>query len=211
MIYLLSDLHGVLTEGLKKYEALRKEGDLLLILGDVGLDFPEHADYKEFTEEFLALPYPIAFIDGNHENFDFINSFPEEDFCGGRIHRLSENIVHLMRGYVFTLEGKTFLTLGGSRSSKKWWDQGLASPKEDPSAEEIERAYTNLRARGNSVDYILTHKYKREDGAERCTLSGFTEYIDKCVDFKHWYSGHWHCSARVDEKHTFVYDVIPLP
>ena len=206
MIYLLSDLHGTLTEGLKKYEALYSEGDLLVILGDVGLSFPEHEDFERFTQAFLALPFPIAFIDGNHENFDFLNSFPEEDFCGGRVHRLSESIVHLMRGYVFTLEGKSFFTMGGSKSSKKWWDAGLASLADEPSKDEIARAYETLSARGNRVDYVLTHKYKREDGADKYSLAALTEYIDTSVTFKHWYSGHWHTSARVDERHTFVYD-----
>ena len=206
MIYLLSDLHGVLFEGLKKYEAIRKDGDLLIILGDVGLDFPEREDYREFTEKFLSLPYPIAFIDGNHENFNFLNSFPEEDFCGGRVHRLTENIVHLQRGYIFTMEGKSLFVMGGSKSSKRWWDAGLASPLDDPSEEEISRAYESLKANGSRVDYILTHKYKREDGKDTLSLAGLIEYIDKNVDFKKWYSGHWHCTAKVDEKHFFVFD-----
>ena len=206
MIYLLSDPHGKITDGLKKYEEMRKEGDLLIILGDTGLSFPQHEDFEVFTKEFLSLPYPVALIDGNHENFDFLSSFPEEDFCGGRVHRLTENIVHLMRGYVFTLEGKSFLAVGGCESSKKWWDAGLASCKEAPSEEEIARAYESLKATDDRVDYILTHKYKREDGAERLSLAGLTEYIDKYARYTHWYSGHWHCTARVDEKHTFVYD-----
>lgn len=207
MIYLLSDLHGVLFEGLKKYEAIRKEGDLLILLGDIGMTFAGYEECRRFlTEEFLHLSYPIAFIDGNHEDFAFFNAFPEEDYFGGRVHRLTENIVHLMRGYVFTIEGKTLFTMGGCKSSQKWWDAGLATPLDDPSEEEIARAYESLKANGNRVDYILTHKYKREDGKDPLSLAGLIEYIDKNVDFKKWYSGHWHCTAKVDEKHFFVFD-----
>lgn len=210
MIYLLSDPHGVITDGLKKYEAIRKEGDLLIILGDIGLSFAEHEDFEEFTKEFLSLPYPIAFIDGNHENFDYLNSFPEENYAGGRVHRLSENIMHLMRGHIFTFEGKSFFTMGGCKSSKKWWDRGLASAFEDPSKEEISLAYENLAAHGNRVDYVLTHKYKLEDAAAPLSLAGLSHFIENEVSFGHWYSGHWHAQARVDEKHTFVYDN-PMP
>lgn len=207
MIYLLSDLHGVITDGLKKYEAIRKEGDLLILLGDIGMTFAGYEECRRFlTEEFLHLSYPIAFIDGNHEDFAFFNTFPEEDYFGGRVHRLTENIVHLMRGYVFTIEGKTLFTMGGCKSSQKWWDAGLATPLDDPSEEEIARAYESLKANGNRVDYVLTHKYKREDGTDTYSLAALTKYIDEHVDFRHWYSGHWHAEARVDEKHTFVYD-----
>lgn len=211
MIYFLSDLHSAITEGLRAYEKLRKEGDLLIILGDVGLAFAGCEGFEGFTEEFLSLPYPIAFIDGNHENFDYLKGFPEEDFAGGRVHRLTPNIVHLMRGYVFTLEGKTFFTMGGCTSSKKWWDRGLASLEDDPSEEEILRAYSSLRAHGNRVDYVLTHKYKIEENAEPNTLAALTAFIDQSVEFTHWYAGHWHVEARVDQKHTFVFDrAIPL-
>jgi hypothetical protein len=206
MIYLLSDLHSVITDGLKKYEAIRKEGDLLIILGDIGLSFAGQEDFEEFTKKFLSLPYPIAFIDGNHENFDYLNSFPEENFAGGRVHRLNENIVHLMRGHVFTFEGKSFFTMGGCKSSKKWWDRGLASEAEEPSEQELFLAYRNLAAHDNRVDYVLTHKYKREDGTDTYSLAALTEYIDEHVDFRHWYSGHWHKEWKMDAKHTVVFN-----
>ena len=96
--------------------------------------------------------------------------------------------------------------MGGCKSSQKWWDAGLATPLDDPSEEEITRGYDALKANGNRVDYILTHKYKREDGKDPLSLAGLIEYIDKNVNFKKWYSGHWHCTAKVDEKHFYVYN-----
>ena len=38
------------------------------------------------------------------------------------------------------------------------------------------------------------------------TLEGLVEYIDKKVDFKRWYSGHWHTERQYSDKHIVVYD-----
>ena len=121
MIYLISDIHGDKDfKGLKEYAANAGEEDLLIILGDVGLEFEKTERNREFTQFFLGLQKPIAIVDGNHENFAFLNSFPEEEWNGGRIHRLSPYIVHLMRGNIYCLEGKTFFVFGGCKSSAKW-------------------------------------------------------------------------------------------
>ena len=116
MIYLLSDIHAGETsaiDGLRRYFEIAGNDDILIILGDVGVGFEDTEQNREFDELFLSSTKKIAFLDGNHENFAYINSFPEEDWSGGRVHRLTDNIVHLERGYVYEIEGKRFFTFGG--------------------------------------------------------------------------------------------------
>ena len=72
MIYLLSDLHGELYPELLEYAKGAGEGDLLILLGDIGLAFDKSEENGRFTEEFLSLGIKIAFIDGNHENFEYL-------------------------------------------------------------------------------------------------------------------------------------------
>lgn len=207
MIYLLSDIHGDMNfNGLKEYIQTAGEDDLLIVLGDIGLMYAEREDYKEFTEFFLSIDKNIAFLDGNHENFDFIESFPEEDWNGGKVHRLSESIVHLKRGNVFTLEDKTFFVMGGCKSSQKWKDMGLWYEREEPSNEEIAFAIENLKNHGNKVDFVLTHKYEKpkENPAPK-TLEALTKYIDENIDFSHWYAGHWH-QTELNRRHSTVYN-----
>lgn len=209
MFYLTSDLHGGQNiAGLETFVATCGADDWLLILGDLGLLFEKTAENKAFSEWFISLPCNIAFIDGNHENFDYLERFPEEDWMGGRVHRISKNIVHLMRGYVFTLDGKSFFTMGGCGSSQKWKDQGLWWPQEDPTVQELQRGYDALAAHENCVDYVLTHKYPKEplENPERLSLNGLYAYIDKEVAYGHWYSGHWHKEWKMDAKHTVVFD-----
>ncbi len=205
MLFFISDLHGESSEAFEEYVRNAKPEDTLIILGDIGLDFWGTDENRAFTEYFKNLNCYIAFIDGNHENFDHLYSFPEEDWHGGRVHRISPNIVHLMRGYVFEIEGKKFFTMGGCKSSQKWFDAGLRWEQEIPTPEEIARGYENLRKHNNKVDYILTHKYRIEDeSAAPDTYDGFINYLDREVDYLHWYSGHWHKFKRLDEKHTVI-------
>ena len=208
MIYLLSDQHGgECVGGLRKYYEIATEDDLLIILGDVGLKFTDTEENRAFDELFLSSPKKIAFLDGNHENFKHLYSYPEEDWCGGKVHRLTENIVHLERGYVYKIGRKSFFVFGGCKSSEVWKERGLWQKEETPTEEELFRAYANLKKCGNRVDYILTHKYEcgNEDSYSE-ELFALCRYIDSEVCFRHWYSGHWHEDRKRDEKHTFVYD-----
>lgn len=212
MIYFASDMHASHMEGVEEYLKNYKDGDLLIILGDLGLKFEKTEENRKFTEDFLAIDKPILLVEGNHENHPYLNSFPEEDFLGGRVNRITENIVRLKRGHVFTIEGKTFFVMGGCRSSAKWKPMGLWFEGEEPSPEEIATAYENLRAHGNRVDFVLTHKYHPDMHSDNpMTLEGLKDYIDGQVEFSQWYAGHWHKEIHYDEKHTIVgYDLYPL-
>lgn len=207
MIYLTSDIHNDIEHpGLNEYIKKSTKDDILIILGDVGLRFPEKDCFEEFEKEFLAIKTPIAFIDGNHENEEYLSSLPVETLYGGSVHRVSENIVHLMRGNVYNIQGKTFFAMGGCRSSEKWWSKGLASIKDEPSEDEVKLGYESLAKCKNKVDYIITHNYDANGTPENAnTLLGITQYIDKNVDFSMWFCGHWHREEEIDGKHRILY------
>ena len=216
MIYLISDPHGGESmKGLLQYLEVCQDSDLLIILGDLGVRFEDTEENKRFTEWFLSLDKQIAVVEGNHENHSFINSFPSDTWCGGEVHRLSDSIVHLKRGNIYEIDGKTFFVMGGCKSSAKWKEMGLWFEGEEPTEEELSLAYDNLSKYNNKVDYVLTHKYVNYKEAEKdkypsLSLEGLTKYIDENVTFLHWYSGHWHINKIIDDAHTIVYDE-PIP
>lgn len=210
MIYLLSDLHGELDfAAFDTYLQEDHTRDLLVILGDVGLKLEKTEENEAFTRRFLAAQCPIALVDGNHENFDYLYSFPVEDWQGGKVHRLTPNIVHLMRGHIFRLEGSSFFVFGGCKSSPKWKAQGKWFPQEVPGPEEYARAYASLKKYGNRVDYILTHKYYDDPEDPHLVPEQYrlNQYIDDCVDFKQWYSGHIHKNHIFDARHRMIYNI----
>ena len=195
MIYLLSDLHGEANfSGLKDYIEKSNDHDLLIILGDVGLQFEEVEENLAFTEFFLSIKKNIALIDGNHENFKYLNSFPVEEWNGGFVGRLTPHIVHLKRGNVYTIDEKTFFVFGGCKSSPKWKELGLWYPGEETNEDELRLAHDNLKKYNYNVDYILTHKYEQTPvrGTVCEKLRELTNYIEDNVKYKKWYSEFFH-------------------
>ena len=208
MIYFAGDMRAENRRAIEEYERIATESDLLIILGDLGIGFEKTEENRNFDGYFLSLRANIAFIDGNHENHPLINSYPREIWHGGEIHRITPNIVHLMRGNVYDIGGESFFVMGGCKSSPKWKEMGLWYDGEEPSAEEISFAYHNLKERCNSVDYVLTHKYEQGDlsSAPPLSLDGLIHYLKTQVSYKAWISGHWHQYIEFDNKHFCVYD-----
>lgn len=222
MIYITGDKHGEYQLGDLKPSAwpagqtLSKD-DYLIITGDFGGVFDGDDEDKRVIDFYESLPCETLFIDGNHDNFDLLAKYPVTDWNGGKVQYISPSVIHLMRGQVYTLEGKTFFTMGGATSIDKayriegesWWRQEL------PSVEEYLEADRNLEANGNKVDYVITHCcsarqfYKfNTDFFQSFVHDGLTDYLDeleKRLTYKHWYYGHHHLDIEVDEKHTLLY------
>ena len=96
MIYLISDLHESTNfKALNDYLSEDHSNDLLIILGDIGLKFRDTEENEKFTQYFLSIKYPVAFIDGNHENYQYIYSYPVEEWNGGLVHRQDHRLKHV--------------------------------------------------------------------------------------------------------------------
>lgn len=212
MIYFISDPHGGENmQGFERYLEVCTDSDLLIILGDLCLSFEKTEENRKFTEWFLALKKNIAVVDGNHENNEFLQSFPNDTWYGGEVHRLSDTIVHLKRGNIYQINGKSFFVMGGCKSSDRWKKLGLWYEGEEPSDAEISFAYDKLAQYRNKIDYVLTHIYCDYKNVEAnfypaLSLEGLTKYIDERVSFRHWYSGHHHYTQFIDDRHTVIYD-----
>ena len=239
MIYLTGDLHGEID--LPKLDEffvyagknLSRE-DYVIILGDFGMIFgaDTHIDYpweenrvKEYFDE--KYPWITLFVDGNHENFVHLNKFPTKDWNGGKVSVLSENCLWLHRGQVFTIENKTFFTMGGAYSIDKPWRKPLISwwSQEDITDDDMRTGLLNLKAHGNKVDYILTHCapyqiYFDIAMQEHFTINSqevsknelYLQTINKTAKFKKWFFGHYHINREFqDGKYVCLYnDIIPL-
>lgn len=214
MIYITGDTHG--TDGVKERfntsnfpeqrEMTKK--DCVIVLGDWGVhwknnypsgkicleDKPAVAGQEgEVKDERNTLNwldeknFTTLFIDGNHECFPRLNSYPVVDFCGGKAHQIRPSIYHLMRGETFLIDGKTFFAFGGASShdiqdgiidpvnykDKRSLNQAINRwnkerrmfrvknlswwEAEMPTREEMENGIMNLQKIGNNVDYIISH------------------------------------------------------
>ena len=226
MIYITGDTHGDhvrFTENNMGDNEWTSE-DYLIVCGDFGYIFRNNESEKEFLNYLETKPYTICFCDGNHENFPAIYSYPEEEWNGGRIHRIRKNIVHLMRGQVYEIENKTFFVFGGAYSiDKAWRAEGVSWwPEEQPTKEEFSIGIRNLEKYNFNVDYIITHTAPQAiierlierqpwhirasfkmNHQENKLMGDLGEILYK-TNFHHWYFGHWHFD-QTDEKYTAVY------
>jgi len=220
MIILSGDTHGSLDiEKLMPeffpFKDLTKE-DYVIILGDFGFVWNRVQDTRERTwlKWFDDLPWTTLFIDGNHENHLRLAEFPEEVWKGGRTHRISESVYHLMRGQFFEIDGYTFFTMGGAHSidvmyrrpGVSWW------PEELPSEEEYSEAIRNLEAHDWHVDFVLTHDLPTKQLLELASyyepyiLTDWLNGIQKRLDYRHWFCGHHHVDKNLSDNIHVLYD-----
>ncbi len=127
MIYITGDTHGNIkrlsSKNFPEGRTLTKD-DFVIICGDFGLIWDYHGETKEeryWLDWLNDRPFTTLFVDGNHENFDRLYEFPEQVYYGGRVHKIRESVLHLMRGQVFDLpidagSTKRIFTLGGAHS-----------------------------------------------------------------------------------------------
>ena len=121
MIYVTGDTHGEQNRFIASREEKRWTAeDVLIVCGDFGFLFFNDRSENLFLDDLERRPYTVCFLDGNHENFPAIFSYPEEEWCGGRVHRIRRNIIHLMRGQVYEIQGRTIFTMGGAYSMERW-------------------------------------------------------------------------------------------
>lgn len=211
MIHITGDTHGEQA----RFSCLTGEStwgkdDILLICGDFGYLFQNDERERDYLDLLEKKPYTICFCDGNHENFPAIFSYPEEIWHGGKIHRIRDNVIHLMRGQVFELEGKRWFSMGGAYSIDRYMRaEGVSFWKEElPSNDEYHEAVRNLAAVGNRVDYVITHTAPREiilrmgytPDVHDAELTGFLEWVMYEVKFSRWFFGHWHLDREITEK-----------
>lgn len=219
MVYVTGDMHGEWERFKTKDMKKLKKGDVLIVCGDFGFLWDNSRKEKQILQKMAALPFTVAFLDGCHENYDLLLSYPEEIWNGGKIHRIASNIIHLMRGQIFSIENRTFFTFGGGhsqdyeyRTTETWWKQ------ERPTRKEVETAVANLQKCHNKVDYILTHEPPAMlkdclgvDVAQRLEIHAFFADMVKACNYRKWFFGKCHVDRYIPVKFFAVFaQVLPV-
>jgi Predicted phosphoesterases, related to the Icc protein len=152
------DINKLSNKSFKEGRAMTRN-DYVIVAGDFGFILDGSKVEKWWANWLSERPYNVLFVDGNHENFDMLNAYPIEMWNGGKVHKVADNVFHLMRGQIFNIDGKKIFTFGGATSIDKvtrtnfvsWWEQEL------PTTQELNDGIDNLEASNWEVDYIITH------------------------------------------------------
>lgn len=91
----------------------------------------------------------ILFVPGCHDNYDLLAKYPEVDFCGGKARQICGHLYELLRGQIYTIDGKKIFsirrrnqprTLRCGKKDVSWW------PQEAPEEAEYEARSQGLRS-----------------------------------------------------------------
>lgn len=125
------DWHANLRYATRALHHLAGRAQFVLHVGDFGYRFTD--GYLDAVEQAAAKAgVVVGFVDGNHEDFDWLLAQPVDD---DGVRRLRTQIWHLPRGLRWTWHGLRFLALGGAHSVDRpsrrpqvsWWPQETLS------------------------------------------------------------------------------------
>ena len=233
-IFITGDTHGSydMTKLSRRHFQEGKtltKNDYVIICGDFGCVWGGELEKSvKWWQNWLDdQPWTTLWIDGNHENHDLLQTYPIEQWHGGRIHKINNSIYHLMRGEVFTINDKTIFTFGGGYSTDRayrkegvsWWKGEL------PTHEEVNYALQSLEKYNNHVDIILTHDAPRDIKEylgfyNLCDMSVYGEeyedihstlyFFKKNIVFQDWYLGHYHIDKDIGNMHILYNEIIEI-
>lgn len=185
MIFVTGDCHGdyhkLSRENFPQQKEMDRQ-DYVVVCGDFGY-WDDSKEQKWWLDWLEQRNFTLLFVDGNHENYDMLAQLPVKDWNGGKVQFIRENVIRLMRGQMFELQGKKFFSFGGARShdirdgileaddpelmKKVKQLEGVGAlyrvrhltwwEEEMPSAEEYEEGLRCLEKNHWNCDYILTH------------------------------------------------------
>lgn len=243
-IYVTGDIHGnpsrLSTDIFPEQKEMTKD-DYVIILGDFGLvwDYKGESKNEKYWLDWLEnKPFTTLYLDGNHECFSRLNSYPVKRYCGGNVNFIRPSVIHLKRGQVFNLQGKNFFTFGGAKSHDisdgilepgdkriKEWDKDYNKmfrvnrvswwKEEMPSQEEMDEGIHNLQKENNKVDYILTHcpptsvLKQMNNNYGSDYLTDYLQTIKENIKYKKWLFGHMHVNENYQwDKAACLYEQI---
>lgn len=208
----------------------------VIVLGDFGLPWekcpvddegihPTNQKDKELLEWYCGKDFTVLALMGNHDNYDMIEKLPEVGMLGASVFKVARNVFYLKRGQVYSIEGKSFLVLGGAVCDDKalrtphedWWEQ------EEWTEGEKSACLSRILAAGGHFDYVLSHTgttagiaaanpyFRIEEHLPALHKDSnvlFNDKVDSLVSYKKWFFGHWHRDWGYDNYRESQY--IPL-
>ena len=224
-IFLAGDTHGINDIGKLHYFNNHGDGrflnknDYVIILGDTAIAWSNEEYENKIRAEYDKFNWTTLFLDGNHVNHSKLINLPTFNFHNGKASRVTDNIIYLRRGEIYTFNNKKFLIIGGALSIDKanrtegidYWSTELLSYEEEC------HVIDNLKKHNYKVDYILTHTipidfvkilndiFKIHDPVAR-----FLQHIYNNTKFKKWFAGHFHVDKQMLNLNILFNDLIEI-
>ncbi len=226
MVYITGDTHGDFSRFYKfNKKAHPTKEDVMIILGDAGLNYyGNRLDALRKTEA-AVLPMTFFCIHGNHEmRPEHIASYKTKRFHGGTVWYEPDfpNLLFARDGDVYRLGGHDCIVIGGAYSVDKFYrlQNGWQWFEDEQPSEAIKARVENaLAKRDYKIDTVLSHtcpiRYEPIEvflpSIDQSTVDKSTEQwlgsIEQRLDYKAWYCGHYHTAKKIDKLRFMFEDI----
>ena len=226
MIFITGDTHGNfsrLYSLTSKYNVCRD--DILIILGDAGINYYGGKKDKRLKEQLKRLPITIFAIHGNHEQRpNNIPSYKEIMWHNGIVYQEDDypNILFAKDGEIYDFDGIQTIVIGGAYSVDKYYRlaQGYSWWQDEQPDDSIKaRVERQLSNNGNKIDVVLSHTCPAtytptemflseiDQSTVDTTTEQWLDIIEGKIQYKKWYCGHFHTDKSID-KMRFLFTTI---
>ena len=222
MIYITGDTH---REFYKLYDIEKNKDNMLIILGDVGINYYLDERDKKLKEQLNSYNIKLFCIQGNHEERpENISTYKEFDMFGGKVFIEEEypNLIFAKNGELYNMDNKKVLVIGGAYSVDKNYRIIYGYPwfkDEQLSKEEMDNILNKYK--GQYIDIVLSHtcplKYEPTEvfmkGIDQSnvdkSMEKFLDKVEQSINYGKWYCGHYHTEKQID-KLEFMFGRIKL-
>ena len=222
MIYITGDTH---REFYKLYDIEKNKDNMLIILGDVGINYYLDERDKKLKEQLNSYNIKLFCIQGNHEERpENISTYKEIDMFGGKVFIEEEypNLIFAKNGELYDIDNKKVLVIGGAYSVDKNYRIIYGYPwfkDEQLNKEEMDNILNKYK--GQYIDIVLSHtcplKYEPTEvfmkGIDQShidkSMERFLDKVEHSRNYDNWYCGHYHTEKQID-KLEFMFGRIKL-
>lgn len=223
-LYITGDVHG--HEFSPRLDYLPTDETIgVIILGDAGFDYYlDGGDLKRKNKLHKIYPNIVFYcVRGNHEARP--QSLTDiklvwDDEVDNFVYMLEDvpYIKYLVDGYIYTIEHKKCLVIGGAYSVDKYhrlhfgwqWFQ-------DEQLSKGEMEYISESVAGQTFDYVLSHTCPLDwepidlfiDGIDQSkvdkTMETWMNKLKENINYDHWLFGHYHADRNYPEEKAKMY------
>ena len=229
MVILTGDTHGEfdrIEQFCEEYETT--ENDVMVILGDAGINYWLDEQDEALKERLSQLPITLFCIHGNHEERpEEVPGYELVEWRGGFVWIQPEypNLLFAKDGEIYQFDGKTVITIGGAYSVDKYYRLAVGAPwfcTEQPDERTKGQVMSALNRAGWKVDYVFSHTVPLSAIPRHALLptvdqkmvdnstEEWLEEIAQKLDYQGWFAGHFHITWSLDRIQILYEDYMEL-
>lgn len=232
MVYITGDTHRDFYR-IKYFceKCKTNKNDVLIILGDVGINYYLDISDRRLKNELDRLPITLFCVHGNHEERPYLvkddsgnDAYEQKCIFGATayVEKKHPSIIFAKDGEYYHIGNHHYFVIGGAYSVDKQYRliKGYKWFESEQADNEIKkRVEDNLMKLNNEVDIVLSHtcplKYvpneffisNIDDSNIDRSMENWLDKIEDNINYNQWYFGHYHNYKSIDKMTLLFNDI----